>query len=81
MNTTEIVYRNIFDPSVMENALKGASVPAPAASAAVVVGAQSSNLGRFLITVLIIAAIFFAIWALINWWNENRETEILVDKP
>jgi ATP-dependent Zn protease len=75
MYSSEIVLQNVFDPSVMENALRGSSTlwtsATPITAAATT---KCSILIYILIAILITALLFGAIWVFVDWQKAKKES-------
>ena len=74
MNCAEIILQDVFDPSVMENALRGIAAYRPTTTLVTAATATSSTLIYILITISITALLFVAIWIFVDWQKKQKES-------
>ncbi len=74
MYSAEIVLQNVFDPSVMENTLRGSSTLWTSATPITAATTKCSILTYILIAILTTALLFGAIWVFVDWQKKKKES-------
>jgi hypothetical protein len=77
MYLADIVLQDLFDPSILETALKATFMSSSSARTIKAVGANNSKLIYILVSVVITAVVIYVIWAFVERQKKQQKAEEL----